>query len=98
MGVLVLAYLLAISILICWTRKLNLRCDDCTDDAHDSVQRNRNTVSSAAMSGGQHFWSVGIQCSIVDVLQNSQLLSKDDARPKDMHTKQKLIQQVKARF
>ena len=48
---------------------MNLRCDHCTDDTHDSVQRNSNAVSGASVSGGQHFGGVGIERGIVDILQ-----------------------------
>lgn len=48
-------------------KQVDSRSNTSTDNTHDSVACNRNTVSSTTMSRWQHFRSVGVKSTVVDV-------------------------------
>lgn len=67
------------------------------DNTHDSIQANRNTVAGTTVGGREDFGRIGVECAIVDILtQVSDYIGT--RRMDDVHTKQKLMAQVKPRF
>lgn len=61
---------------------MNLRCDNGTYDAHNTVASDGNAVAGATMSRGQHFGGVCVQTAVVDVLHMSILVFKQKALSK----------------
>jgi hypothetical protein len=48
---------------------IGLRSNDGAHDTHDAVQTDGDTISGSTMSSGQDLGSIGVEATVVDVLQ-----------------------------